>query len=239
MTKPMHQSAVIDRQRCRAAAAVDWEVLGSSHPMMRRRIVAIGASTGGVTAIQEVLCGLRRAPLPIVITQHMPPDFMDSFARRLEQSTGYPVKVAEDGDIVRPGRVLVAPGNRHLRLTGSRGLIQCRLDDRPSVNGYKPSVDVMFQSMAAACGSNAIGVLLTGMGRDGAEGLLAMRSFHALTLCESEETAVVFGMPKAALAIGAASESLPLPAIAQWIIEAATEHPLPPPVATRHYRSCP
>jgi chemotaxis response regulator CheB len=193
------------------------------------RVIAIGASTGGVEAIQSLLCGLNRAPLAFVITQHMPPAFMQGFAERLKRATGYDVKVAEDGDLVRPGLALLAPGDRHLVLSGSRSILTCRLDDGPAVNRCKPSVDVMFNSVAQTVGAKAIGVLLTGMGRDGAEGLLAMRNFRALTLCESEKSAVVFGMPKAGLAIGAASDSVPLEAIPGWIMEAAAERPMPPP----------
>ncbi len=193
------------------------------------RIVAIGASTGGIEAIQSVLCGLKGAPLAFVITQHLPPGFVRGFAEQLTRVTGYDVRQAEDGDLIRPGTVFLAPGDCHLTLTGSRNTLSCRLDDGPPVSGCKPSVDVMFGSVARTVGAKAIGILLTGMGRDGAEGLLTMRNFRALTLCESEQSAVAFGMPKAGLAIGAATESVPLDAIPDWILEAAAERPMPPP----------
>lgn len=193
------------------------------------RVIAIGASTGGLEAIQSLLCGLKRAPLAFVITQHLPPALIPGFAERLTRVTGYDVKQARDGDLVRPGTALLAPGDRHLTLTGSRNILSCRLDDGPPVSGCKPSIDVMFGSVARTVGAKAIGILLTGMGRDGAEGLLTMRNFRALTLCESEQSAVAFGMPRAGLAIGAATESVPLDAIPGWILEAAAERPMPPP----------
>jgi two-component system, chemotaxis family, protein-glutamate methylesterase/glutaminase len=201
-------------------------------PDLSDRVIAIGASTGGVQAIETILKGLNRAPLAFVVTQHMPAAYLRGFAERLSSATGYDVKEAEAGDRVRPGLVLLAPGGRHLTLSGSRSILTCRLDNGPPVCGFKPSIDVMFSSVAQAVGAKGIGLLLTGMGRDGAEGLLMMRNFRALTLCESEKSAVVFGMPKAGLAIGAASDSVPLGDIPRWIMDAATERPMPPPQET-------
>jgi two-component system, chemotaxis family, protein-glutamate methylesterase/glutaminase len=203
--------------------------LSPSVPDLSDRIVAIGASTGGVEAIQSILHGLNGTPLSFVVTQHMPAAYIKGFAERLSRATSYEVKEAEAGDRVRPGLVLLAPGGRHLTLAGSRSILTCRLDDGPPVCGFKPSIDVMFSSVAQAVGAKAIGILLTGMGRDGAEGLLMMRNFRALTLCESEKSAIVFGMPKAGLAIGAASDSVPLDDIPGWILDAAAERPMPPP----------
>jgi two-component system, chemotaxis family, protein-glutamate methylesterase/glutaminase len=203
-------------------------------PGLQNRVVAIGASTGGVAAIQHILIALDQAPLRIIVTQHMPAGYTQRFAQRLQQITGYEVKEAEDGDIVIPGRVLIAPGDRHLTLTGGRGAIACKLLDGPPVCGHKPSVDVMFESVVKVVGPKAVGVLLTGMGRDGAEGLLALRQSGALTVCESQQTATVFGMPKVALDIGASDCAVDLPDIAQWILDAVSERPMDPPMARSH-----
>ncbi len=192
-------------------------------PLMRDRVICIGASTGGVAAIQSVLLGLNRLPLPILVTQHMPSGYTRRFAERLQQVTGYLVKEAADGDELIPSRVLIAPGDRHLILANAGGVPVARLQDGPPVSGHKPSVDVMFGSAAERLGSRAIGVLLTGMGRDGAEGLLAMRRAGAQTAVENEATAVVFGMPKAALELKATETDLPLPAIPRWIATVASE----------------
>ena len=199
-------------------------------PRLPNRVVAIGASTGGVAAIQHILIALEQAPMRIIITQHMPAGYTRRFAHRLQQITGYEVKEAEDGDMVVPGRVLIAPGDRHLTLTGARSALACKLQDGPPVCGHKPSVDVMFQSAVETLGPKAIGVLLTGMGRDGAEGLLALRQSGALTVCESQRTATIFGMPKAGLDIGASDCAVDLPDIAQWILDAVSESPMDPPV---------
>jgi two-component system, chemotaxis family, protein-glutamate methylesterase/glutaminase len=193
------------------------------------RIVAIGASTGGVAAVQHVLTALNRAPLPIVVAQHMPPGYTRRFAERLQQVTGYAVKEAEDGDEVRPGRVLIAPGDRHLTIAGQRAAPICRLMDGPLVSGHKPSVDVLFASVAELVGPKAVGAILTGMGRDGADGLLAMRKAGARTVAESEASAVVYGMPKVALEMGAAEDAIPLAGIANWIRLACSNRPAAPP----------
>jgi two-component system, chemotaxis family, protein-glutamate methylesterase/glutaminase len=200
------------------------------HPDLQNRVVAIGASTGGVAAIQHILIALEQAPLRIIITQHMPAGYTRRFAQQLQRITGYEVKEAEDGDMVMPGRVLIAPGDRHLTLIGARSTLACKLQDGPPVCGHKPSVDVMFQSAVETLGPKAVGVLLTGMGRDGAEGLLALRQSGALTVCESQKTATIFGMPKAGLDIGASDCAVDLPDIAQWILDAVSERPMDPPV---------
>ncbi len=190
--------------------------------LKRDRIIAIGASTGGVAAVQRVLAGLAGLPLPILVTQHMPVGYTRRFAERLAQTTAFQAKEAEDGDALAPGLVLVAPGDRHLTFTRQGDSILCRLDEGPPVSGHRPSVDVMFRSLAGVAGERAIAAVLTGMGRDGAEGLLALRKAGARTIVESEETAVVFGMPKAALETGGADQALALPAIATWIGRAAS-----------------
>jgi two-component system, chemotaxis family, protein-glutamate methylesterase/glutaminase len=202
---------------------------GSARMDFQDRVVAIGASTGGVAAIQHILIALEQAPLRIIITQHMPAGYTRRFAQRLQQMTGYEVKEAEDGDEVLPGRVLIAPGDQHLTLAGARSTLACKLLNGPAVCGHKPSVDVMFESVVKSVGPKAVGVLLTGMGRDGAEGLLALRQTGALTACESRQTATIFGMPKAGLDIGASDCAVDLPDIAQWILDAVSERPMDPP----------
>jgi two-component system, chemotaxis family, protein-glutamate methylesterase/glutaminase len=193
--------------------------------LKRDKIVLVGASTGGVAAIQRLLAGIGNLPLPILVTQHMPPGYTRRFAERLQQTTAFEVKEAEEGDALSPGRVLIAPGDRHLTLAQSANGLLCRLDDGPVVSGHRPSVDVMFRSAAERIGQRAIAALLTGMGRDGAEGLLALKRAGAMTVVENEQTAVVFGMPKAALELGAADMDLALTAIPNWILRAASEQP--------------
>jgi two-component system chemotaxis response regulator CheB len=204
--------------------------------IQRDRIIAIGASTGGVPAVQTVLMGLASSGLPVVVTQHMPAGYTKRFAERLAQVTGLNVVEANDGDQIEPGMVFIAPGDRHLRVTrGHQGYV-CKLHDGAPVSGHKPSVDVMFRSVAEVFGKRAIGVLLTGMGRDGAAGLLEIRQSGGQTLVESEQSAVVFGMPRAALEIGAAtiSETFAINAIASRVMSlvAPPASAAPPPPAT-------
>jgi len=189
------------------------------------RVIAIGASTGGVAAIQRVLTGLGALPLPVLVTQHMPAGYTRRFAEKLQQTTRFKVKEAENGDPLLPGHVLIAPGGSHLSLAASGSSIVCRLDDGPLVSGHRPSVDVMFKAVAEAFRSRALGVLLTGMGRDGAEGLLAIRQAGGQTAVESEQTAVVYGMPKAALELKAAEEAVALPMVPNWILRGVTARP--------------
>lgn len=194
----------------------------------RDKVVAIGASTGGVVAIQKVMSALCQLPVPVLITQHMPAGYTARFAERLSQVTKFNAREAKDGDLLRPGLALIAPGGRHLSLVRKPEGLACRLIEGPPVSGHCPSVDVMFRSVAATCGARSVGVLLTGMGRDGAEGLLRMRKAGAPTIVESEETAVVWGMPKAALEMQGATHALALPMIGQWIMRAlspATQTP--------------
>jgi two-component system chemotaxis response regulator CheB len=174
------------------------------------KIVAIGASTGGVEALIAVLTGYPDTCSPTVITLHMPTPFTKSFARRLDGLTGARVAEAEDGAPLEVGRVYLAPGSAtHLEVTNS-GHWRCRLQSEDLVNGHRPSVDVLFNSVAKTCGARAVGVILTGMGRDGAAGLLAMRRAGARTLGQNEATSVVYGMPKVAFDLGAIEKQLPL-----------------------------
>lgn len=180
-----------------------------------RKILAIGASTGGPRAIEDVLCSLPPAGPGTVIVQHMPAQFTAEFAKRLNGLCAMRVAEAVDGEEVLAGKALIAPGGRHMLLQRVGATYVVRLKDMPAVNHHRPSVDVMMHSVAKAAGANAVGVILTGMGNDGAKGLLAMREAGAHTIAQDEETSIVYGMPKEAAAMGGASEILPLDKIAR------------------------
>jgi len=183
-------------------------------------VVAVGASTGGTEAIQDVLTRMPAASPAMVITQHIPPVFSRAFADRLNQICPMEVKEASDGDVVASGRVLIAPGNFHMVLRASTDGYRVQVKDGPQVCYQRPSVDVMFASVAEAAGSKAIGVLLTGMGADGAQGLLSMKRAGARTIAQDESTCVVFGMPREAIRIGAADRVLPIVRIPSAILGA-------------------
>jgi two-component system chemotaxis response regulator CheB len=180
-------------------------------------IICIGASTGGVPAVCKVVSGLKGVPVPIVIVQHMPPTFTGRLAARLAQTTGLAAAEARDGQRLTPGAAWVAPGGLHLRLVHKAGHYVAALSAEDPVSGHRPSIDVMFHSAARQAGPRATGVLLTGMGRDGADGLLAMRRAGAHTVAQDEATCVVYGMPKAAVQNGAAGQVLPLYRIAEAV----------------------
>jgi two-component system, chemotaxis family, protein-glutamate methylesterase/glutaminase len=165
-------------------------------------LVAIGASTGGTEALKEVLIRLPKEIPPILIVQHIPPVFSTAFAKRLNDLCAFEVKEAVDGDLVLPERVLIAPGGYHMRLKRSPRGDFVTLDQLPPVQRHRPSVDVMFQSVAKEMGAKAVGVILTGMGSDGAEGMLEMKKAGARTIAQDEESCVVFGMPKEAIKLG-------------------------------------
>jgi len=183
------------------------------------KVVAVGASTGGTEAIRTLLEAMPPDAPGLAIVQHMPEHFTAAFARRLDQVCRIEVKEAADGDRLVSGRALIAPGNRHLVVRRSGALYHVELLDGPPVARHRPSVDVLFRSVAQAAGRNGVGVILTGMGDDGAEGLLELRRAGAHTVAESERTAVVYGMPKEAIARGAACEVLPLSRIAQAVLD--------------------
>ena len=181
------------------------------------RFIAIGSSTGGVQSIEAVLTALPRTTPGILIVQHMPERFTAALAARLNNLCAMEVKEAADGDRVIDGRVLIAPGGRHMQLyrSGAQYLVSVR--DGPLVNRHKPSVDVLFKSVAQSAGANALGVILTGMGDDGARGLREMRDAGARTAAQDEASCVVFGMPREAIALGAVDDVLPLSAVAGWL----------------------
>jgi two-component system chemotaxis response regulator CheB len=184
------------------------------------RVVCIGASTGGTESLRVVLEALPVASPGIVIVQHMPEKFTEAFARRLDGLCEMEVKEAADGDAVLRGRALIAPGNRHMLLQRSGARYYVTVKDGPLVSRHRPSVDVLFRSAAHSVGANGVGIIMTGMGDDGAHGLLEMKQVGALTVAQDEASSVVFGMPKEAIALGAADKVLPLDRLAAEIVRA-------------------
>lgn len=182
------------------------------------KIIAIGSSTGGTEALRQVLIPMPLTCPGIVIAQHMPPGFTRSFAARLNTLCQIAVKEGEDGDRVLPGHAYIAPGDLHMELIRSGANYHIKLNKLPPVNRHRPSVDVLFRSVAKSAGKNAVGAILTGMGSDGAQGLLEMRKAGAHTLAQSEKSCVVFGMPREAITAGAACEVVDLEDISQHIL---------------------
>ena len=217
-------------EKVKAAARSQRQVHHSPLPAMLRRlpvadfrvgrkIVAIGSSTGGVEALIAVLQKFPANCPPTVITQHMPPTFTKSFAERLNRLCAPVVQEATDGARLEIGKIYLAPGGeRHLQVANASAP-HCRLIEREPVNGHRPSVDVLFDSVAELAGRNAVGVILTGMGRDGAAGLLKMRHAGARTIGQNEKTCVVYGMPRVAFELGAVEQQFPLNAIGEEILK--------------------
>ncbi len=193
------------------------EISGLQHTT--NKLIAIGASTGGTRALEAVLTELPANMPGIVITQHMPPVFTKSFSERLNSICRINVREAEDGDLIKSGQALIAPGNFHMLVEKTSAKYYIRIKSGPPVHHQRPSVDVMFNSVAKSAGLNAMGVILTGMGADGASGLLNMKNAGAHTIAQDEATSVVYGMPKEAVKLGAAEEVLPLQAIPNAIIK--------------------
>lgn len=213
------------RTKVRAAGASDVRARSSSSPASAAApaisslaaplgtVIALGASTGGVEAIRQVLSMMPADCPPVLIAQHMPAGFTERFAARLNDAG--PVRVCEAGERmeIKPGRAYVAPGGKHLRLERSSGVLKCRLSEDELISGHRPSVTALFESVAKAVGSSAVGVILTGMGKDGAQGLKAMRDAGAHTIGQSESSALVYGMPKVAFELGAVVEQVPVEAV--------------------------
>ncbi len=201
-----------------SADAVILKTRTYSLPQTTDIIIAVGASTGGTEALRVFLEAMPVDTPGIVIVQHMPEHFTKSFANRLNDLCKINVKEAEDGDSVLQGRALIAPGNKHtlLRRSGAKYFVEVK--DGPLVNRHRPSVDVLFRSSALYAGSNAIGVIMTGMGDDGAKGLLEMKEAGAKTIAQDEKSCIVFGMPKEAIKLGAADIILPLEQISNHIL---------------------
>ena len=188
------------------------------------KLIVIGASTGGTEAIKEVLTKLPADSPGVLVTQHMPEHFTKSFAERLNSLCKISVKEAEHNERVLPGHAYIAPGHSHLVLGRSGANYMVKLDQGPPVNRHRPSVDVLFRSAANVAGANAIGVILTGMGKDGVQGMLEMKQIGSHTIAQDEASCVVFGMPKEAIAAGGVAEVLPLPNIARRILEYLASH---------------
>jgi two-component system chemotaxis response regulator CheB len=181
-------------------------------------VVVIGASTGGPPALQQIIPKLPARPdFAVLVVQHMPVGFTKSLADRLAARSPLPVREASDGEIVQPGLVLIAPAGRHMKVRRRGGVVRVVLDDEPREALHRPSVDVLMASVAKAYGARTVGMLLTGMGADGVEGLRAIRGVGGVTLAESEETCVIFGMPTPALAAGVVDRALPLYRLAEEI----------------------
>jgi two-component system, chemotaxis family, protein-glutamate methylesterase/glutaminase len=203
---PVHHAAASAGHAAAAAPAPTHAPLFNNPLVSTEKLIIVGASTGGTEAIREVLVPLPPDAPAVLIAQHMPPGFTKSFAQRLNGLCRITVKEAEHGERVLPGHAYIAPGHAHLLLARSGANYIAHLSDDPPVNRHRPSVDVLFRSAAQHAGKNAVGVILTGMGRDGAAGLLDMRKAGAYTLAQDEASCIVFGMPREAIAMGAADE---------------------------------
>ncbi len=207
------------QRRFRGQLSETSEIIPFYPAMGSRHIIAIGASTGGVETLKDIFQHLPGNAPPIVVTQHMPERFTRSFAARLDTISEMRVMEAEDGDRLATGHAYIAPGDKHLKIVRKGNELVCRLDDGPRVSGHKPSVDVLFHSVAEAAGPHAVGVILTGMGKDGAVGLKAMRDNGAFTIGQNEATCVVYGMPAAAMKIGAVHIEKPLSEIPKIMLQ--------------------
>ncbi|WP_068784689.1 protein-glutamate methylesterase/protein-glutamine glutaminase [Paenibacillus phocaensis] len=213
-----------------ASRSYPAEPMNTVSPMPERRfdadrIVAIGASTGGTEAISYLLNRLPSSFPGIVIVQHIPPIFSRMFADRLNQTTPFTVKEAASGDMVEPGKVLIAPGDRHMRLRKAGGRYRIDCFEGEKINGHCPSIDVLFESVSRECGPRAAGIILTGMGYDGAKGLLAMRRKGARTLGQNESSSVVYGMPKVAYELGAVEKQISLELMPRALCSLLLEEP--------------
>jgi len=197
--------------------AVPVNRTAGAHP--GNTIIAIGSSTGGTKALEDLLPAFPANAPGTLVVQHMPPGFTKSFAHRLNSMCAVKVKEAEDGDRVEPGTVLLAPGDRHLVFARAGATSLVRVEAGPLVSGHRPSVDVLFTSVARHAGSNAIGVILTGMGSDGAKGMLTMKEAGATNIGQDEQSCVVFGMPRVAIQQGGVHHVLPLNQIAGFIAQ--------------------
>jgi two-component system chemotaxis response regulator CheB len=207
---------------------------GDSKKMLRTtdRIIAVGASTGGTEAIREFLMGLPADSPAVVIAQHIPAAFSAPFTRRMDALCQLSVCEPYDGQYIMPGHVYIAPGGKHLLIERDGTRYRCRLNDGPPVNRHCPSVDVLFRSVAQKVGPNAVGVILTGMGDDGARGLKEMRDAGAPTIAQDEASSVVWGMPGAAVRLGAVGEILPLGKVAEAVMRLAEAAGAQPVAAT-------
>jgi len=199
-------------------------------PHAPEKIVAIGASTGGVEALKALLMNLPATCPPVLITQHMPPRFTAAFSERLNRECPMAVSEAKHNEIIEPNHVYIAPGSHHLELVRNGGQYRCFLNDGPTVSGHRPSVDVLFRSVARVASKAAVGVILTGMGKDGAEGLLELRAAGAITLGQDEASSLIYGMPRAAFERGAVGHQCSLSHMANAILDACDAGAKPQPM---------
>lgn len=212
-------------KRLKTMADINWSLaqkhtanaggMGSTAHADKNTVIAIGASTGGTEAMASVIRDMKKDTPGVVMVQHMPQGFTQMYAERLNNEGPLSVKEARTGDVVKPGLVLLAPGDRHMRLVKVNGMYQVECRPGAKVSGHCPSVDVLFESVAKVAGKDAIGVLMTGMGSDGAKGLLSMKRAGAQTIGQDEKTCVVYGMPKVAYELGAVDYQVPLGQIAK------------------------
>jgi two-component system chemotaxis response regulator CheB len=224
------QTKIKAAARTRLRARGDAPVVRKPRTISRAsdRIVFIGASTGGVEALKSVLMNLPAECPPILVTQHMPARFTTAFAERLNRECPMRVSEARDGDAIEPGHVYIAPGSHHLLIESRAARLVCALSDAAPVSGHRPSVDLLFRSAAEVTRASAIGVILTGMGKDGAEGLLAMREAGAVTLGQDEHSSLIYGMPRVAFERGAVMRQYPLQQIGDAILDACEADPARP-----------
>lgn len=237
IARGMEEYAISITDKIRAAAQAQVRRSALSQPIQERltadavlssvawrfssteKIVVIGASTGGTEALKEILVNLPADSPGVLIAQHMPENFTKSFAKRMDSLCKLSVKEAEGNERILPGHAYIAPGNMHLLLKRNGARYGIELSQGSLVNRHRPSVDVLFRSVANVAGPNALGIILTGMGKDGAQGMLEMKQAGAHTIAQDEESCVVFGMPKEAIALGGVSEVLPLRSIAKRTLE--------------------
>ncbi len=222
------------QRKVKAAASVRVGVRGTAATHKQRpprsqqrsgRIVFVGASTGGVEALKALLMGMPADCPPTLITQHMPPKFTTGFAERLNRQCPMTVSEAADDDPIEPGHVYIAPGSHHLEIVRVGGRHFCRLSEGAPVSGHRPSVDVLFRSAARVCGKSAVAAILTGMGKDGAEGMLELRRTGGVTFGQDEESALIYGMPRAAFERGAVMQQCSLAHMAGAILDACEAVP--------------
>jgi two-component system chemotaxis response regulator CheB len=213
--------AVVTRVKSGSAPAASGQASTALKSLAKttHRLIAIAASTGGTEALKDLLCKFPADTPGIVIVQHMPPVFTKTFAQSLQKICPFEIREAVEGDKVIPGRALLAPGNFHMTVAREGGYYHIKLNQDPMLHGVRPAADHLFKSLAVHAGSNVTGVILTGMGRDGAEGLLAMKNAGAHTIGQDEATCVVYGMPKAAAELGALKQILPLNEIPEAVFK--------------------
>ncbi|MCH9673572.1 MAG: chemotaxis response regulator protein-glutamate methylesterase [Gammaproteobacteria bacterium] len=218
LTHKVYEASLANVEALRPARANAVGVTNAHENRARRpEVVAVGASTGGTEALRYLVSCLPADAPALIVAQHIPPQFSASFAERLDASSAMVVREARADDVIQAGHVYIAPGDHHLTVVGGEGQFTCQLDTGVKVNRHRPSVDVLFESVSEHVGARAIGILLTGMGSDGARGMCALRAGGAKTIAQDEATSVVWGMPRAAIRSGGAEAVMALPNIATYL----------------------